>query len=777
MSSPKPPRISLPGGRFFDGDALLVAADNATPHARNTAVHLLNLYKAMTIRQGFLHKLTEEQLWRCTIIKTTEDWAKVSGRFMADVDLYRLLAIDTESLAPTSGHRHTRHAVPAPNRRLYAIASTVSGFTVLFDLEELNGGLPIGHKDLFASIPPPFRRWAADPEVFLLGSGILADLQSTSARVTSIVDTRRLWDHFLDSADAPEMEGGKLIKIHGTGNCNGQQVQALWAKGFPFKPMEESRFVSLFGRHYYTDANGNKRWPWFRRPSVLYRWLKSSDGHLKPESVFYLFHDSTCPVSFLLRLVLERIMQVGLDTAIPPDMPTSRLFSTVLKDFAFTKGGEETPDHAAAADGEDDDVIPLPPPHRQQVDFAYESEDVEEDEDAPPPAPGAPRWSDVDKANIPYAADPSFGRRCTACGSSSHSFYYGNLTACPDFLAPNREVRLRCLYELCRSPRGSHDTKVCPGLHHLCSACGCRGHYEEDGCAAWDTPQWENNRRFWEDAADLGHYTSFRHSNWALGFFGHEPFTPYPFPVRRYLDLARMPVLEARAMLRAFARGHWPRDAPMPRPIAFGPASTVPSPAKRVCRRRGEAPTHWERAQGWSRPAPPSLLHLNVAPPPGYLSETTAPPSPAPQPRKAPTHLLERVRIVRNRERRLSLPPASPPEPPVLPSAHSGPGRLQTSRARLERPAGSPTPPPRAEPSPSPPPSPEPGPSAESATSPLNPYRRRRVPPPPVDPEDVADVVLPPPQEPTHSGMPPEYPSSSDDDEALELFLRPRDYL
>ncbi len=156
MSDSKTPRISLPGGRFFDGDALLAAAESATPHARNTAVHLLNLYKAMTIRQGFLHKLTEEQIWRCTIIKNSEDWAGVSGRFMADVDLYKVFSLDTESLAPTSGPRHTRHAIPAPNRRLYLIASTVSGFTVLFDLEELNGGLPVGNKDLLSLVPPPF---------------------------------------------------------------------------------------------------------------------------------------------------------------------------------------------------------------------------------------------------------------------------------------------------------------------------------------------------------------------------------------------------------------------------------------------------------------------------------------------------------------------------------------------------------------------------------------------------------------------------------------------
>ena len=328
----------------------------------------------------------------------------------------------------------------------------------------------------------------------------------------------------------------------------------------------------------------------------------------------------------------------------------------------------------------------------------------------------------------------------------------------------------------CRCPRGSHVTKVCPSLHHLCSACGCRGHYEEDGCSAWDAPQWENSRRFWEDAADLGHYTSFRHSQWSLGFFGHEPFTPYPFPVRRYQDLARMPVLSARAMLRDFARGRWPSDAPMPRPISFGPLPSVPSPAKRFCRRRDSDLTYWERAQGWRRPAPPSLLDLNVAPPPGYLTEPEAPlPSP-PRPRKTPTNFLERVRIVRERERRTSLPPTSPPPPPVLPSAHSGPGRLQTAAARTGadtagRPSG------EERPSSTPPPSPGPGPSTAPATPEV--FRRRRpgVPPPPVDPEDVADVVLPPPLEPQRNGMPPEYPSSSDDDEALELFLRPHDHL
>ncbi len=764
MSSSKPlrhPSVQAPGGPFLDEAALHDALADAPEAVKNTLVHLHNTYKALAILRPFHHKLTEEQIWRTCLIRSAADWSNIAGRFMRDVDLHAILSFDTESYRPTQGgRRRDRFATPAPTRLLYAIASTACGFTAVFDLESLNRGSPLGNSDAFSVLPAPFRRWMEDPAVLILGSNVEVDLQDPSLRATSLVDTRVLWRQFLAASPEPAQQRGKLIKLYGIGNRDGLQVQALWAKGFAYKPTPEETFVRLFGSHPYRDANGNGKWPWFRNPHIFYQWWRTAAGGIRQEHMFYLFHDSTTPISLVLRLVLERVLQVGAIAVFPEDKSTADVFRSFLQDFAVTKPAPVLSASAATEDVEEDIAV-LPPPSLPNIGLEYESEDPEQDSPAAAVSFPAPLWRQRDLSFMPYEANPSFGHHCTACGSSSHSFLWNNQEACPDYLAADRSSRLTCLYELCRSPRGDHNTKVCPVLHHICQTCWCRGHFESDRCSDWDLPQWANNRRFWEDAADHGLYTSARRTHWSLGYFAHRPYTPYPYPVDSYKQLADMPFPQARALIIDFSRGTWTPPPQTKRTAGY--AHLSPETAEALKRRRRvpggpAAPSSWA-----SRPQPQSLFAVAVPAPPGWACssamDTSSPKGPPP--RSLPS-FLDRVRAVRARDRALSDPPHTPPATAVTTECLSAP-------PRLGRPAPGAAPPPSSS-----------GPSSSAvapATAASGPTSERVAPDSTSQGTASTDRVPSPEPGPSrYHNVRPEYSSSDEDEEeALECFLRPWD--
>ncbi len=828
LSKPAPPLVTMPGGPVLDDAALARSLCDASQSTCNAVNHLRNLYKALSIQHSFVHRLTEEQLWRCSLIRSPNDWASFSERFISDVHLYGVLAYDSESYRPPQGHRRDRFSVPAPARPLYALATTASGFTVIMDLEALNGGFPLGNGDAFSVLPPPFKRWMEDPSIFILGSDISSDLPPPhSVRATSLVDTRHLWRQFkAHSPNHPDQED-KLIKVYGCGNRDGLQMQAAWAKGFPYKPMPEASFIRLFGSHPYKDGNGNARWPWFRTAHLFYQWWKNVDGSIRQEHVFYMFHDSSCPISLLLRLVLERVVQVGARAVFPPDKSVAAVFRDFLQDFAYSPSG---PPSTWDDEGDDDDIQVLPPPHRVNAECPGAQEDDEDDANASPPReepPPCPANHDV--SYMAYDPDPQFKRRCSACGSPSHTFMLNNRVACPLYVSEDKDSFLVCLYELCSKRRGDHNTIVCKQLHHTCQLCMCRGHYEEDDCAAWDPPQWRNNLRFWEEAADFGMYTSSRRTNWSLGFFAHRPYTPFPFPVDSYDSLIEMHPLRAQELLRSFAHGTWTPSSPVKRTAKYAYLSPEASSALKKARRRSPPQPDLEK------PSPPSLFSITVACPPTLappgLPESSSPLGPPP--RRFPS-FLDRVRAATGRLRTPSDPGHSPaPRPTPETSCHSAPGLLQSQRTRSSAPmrdsgaasSGGPSdtesslrrsppppsgPPRAATPSEDPYADPEPGPSGTQATghqadrgrssssssddsyaesessfttrssaSPLAAFKKGG----PVflgDPEELAKVRLPPPgikgpNDPPNG--PPEYPSSSEDDDALECFLRPCDHL
>ncbi len=122
----------------------------------------------------------------------------------------------------------------------------------------------------------------------------------------------------------------------------------------------------------------------------------------------------------------------------------------------------------------------------------------------------------------PRVEYPEWGQRCGFCASSKHTFAFGmESIACPyakERLRANGRTLCKttvCLYSRCKI-RHLHVTKVCPTLHHICRACGLRGHFSN--CQM--TSEWlQKALKDFEAYAHLGMYTSQRFDSPEWGFF------------------------------------------------------------------------------------------------------------------------------------------------------------------------------------------------------------------------------------------------------------------
>ena len=120
----------------------------------------------------------------------------------------------------------------------------------------------------------------------------------------------------------------------------------------------------------------------------------------------------------------------------------------------------------------------------------------------------------------------------------------------------------KCTYELCGGEL--HETATCEMLHHRCSVCHFRGHFEPVRLRATSS---DNNiidlspfcnggngelfsalRQAFERSADEGKYTRFREHLGGLGFYP-EPDFPLPgYCVKDYKKLNELPVFIAAAL-------------------------------------------------------------------------------------------------------------------------------------------------------------------------------------------------------------------------------------
>ena len=464
----------------------------------------------------------------------------------------------------------------------YGLFSTMRGTTVVFDFHKMNGGQPIYKSSPFDGIPPVFRQWLEDEEVVVLGADVAGDASVAGVRAAATLDTRLLYERlrqpgYLDFSDP-------IINVYGMGNRAGLGAQAYFAKGVDYKPQLESTYVRFYGAHRYTHQ-GAPKWPWWRKPVLLYQWNRGAQGRVEDQHHWYWYHDATTPVALVHRVLLTVIMRNPWCT-VYEDRSLVQRIQDLLSPFVRNRGGvcPRPPPRAKLALPVDDglsssasspgppppvEVCPVPPDWRPMSPDRMEAITVKSDSSSSLEVVqerlGQPTtvWGPTQEFKSAWETEFRRGNRCAYCASTRHIMKDSrNKITCPRYIAGES---YSCKYKYCED-KEPHCTAMCVSLQSTCSSCWVKGHSEAQRCEDWDEAEWQQRRDAWEAAADRGVNSSKRRENWSHGFYTHRRFTPWPFPFESYTHLITVPVLKVLTILRDWAHGIAPLPPHRPRP-------------------------------------------------------------------------------------------------------------------------------------------------------------------------------------------------------------------
>ena len=319
MEQGKVPVYSLRGTRDLGSPTAQAARHKLTPDSRTVFDFFVDVVRRLEIHL-FERTLRREQLSFCTVVTNIVQWDEVADRFQDEVDLYRFITFDVEKFLPHPDSRkkprsHLRRV--DQERVLYAHFATLTGRTVIFDLEEMYGG-PVPEDDPLEPLPLEFKSWIASETILVAGAAVRDDVLEVNWRGAKLVNTIEVF--------RSNMAGPKPLVNIGSTNKPGLGTQSFYAKSFNYKPMARKEFEELYGPHQYRTEEGQTRWPRSRNKFFLYQWPKV-EGKLIQECVFYMWHDATVPVALVARLVVDRCLRGGADFT---DMTTSTVVETTL---------------------------------------------------------------------------------------------------------------------------------------------------------------------------------------------------------------------------------------------------------------------------------------------------------------------------------------------------------------------------------------------------------------------------------------------------------------
>ncbi len=577
------PIYSQKGERKLDSPAVQSARRNLSPDVREVFDFFVDILSRSEIR-SFEHELTSAQKAECTLVTDMIDWDLVSDDFENEVNTYKFLTFDLEKFMPSPTTGRIPKIQKGPHERtrvMYAHFATITGKTVIFDLEAL-GGEPVPHNDPLESLPPEFRSWIASQEILVVGSSVRDDVLDANWQGNKLVNTIEVFQ----KAMAPQGNDPPLVDI-GSRSKPGLGAQSFYAKSFNFKPMKRAEFEKLYGEHQYVDQNGYKRWPRCRNKFFLYKWPKQ-EGRLIKECIYYMYHDATTPVALVARLFVDRCIAGNDDENDVSIVSATR--NTLDARYGHVEAADtlqvsapddledwdDWEDSSISVTGSNNTILLSSSSSNKTIEISSSSQD---DEGAQPkrarreereegevsgdesptssvtssaekilrsgkPKPGSYFGffgADQDRQN-PYQLDPAFGRRCTYCGIGGHSYKTKEgAILCEKYLGDDPNAQ-KCAYSQCGDPT-KHRTEACPTLHHRCGICHHRGHYEADGCWNWSEEGWEAARDAFEEVADRGCLTTRRRHDERWGFFCHIWREPFPY-FAKYVHLLRMPVRE-----------------------------------------------------------------------------------------------------------------------------------------------------------------------------------------------------------------------------------------
>ncbi len=557
----KPPRFQYYGDRDYSSPAAKKARLQLDPNTRSFYNIFWDAYQNLRIQPPFRTTLTQEQQTLCTVVTNLSEWDTIAHEFQLEVETYQFLSFDIEELDVISAFDPgpSCHKTPATVRRkvVYALFSTLLGKTVIFDLEEMFGG-PVPVANPLEPVPPEFTSWIRSREIIIAGSAIHKDLATLGLEGRSLCDTGRVFEGAMMSPNG----NPPLIELS-TNTRTGLGIQAFYSKGIDYKPMGQKDFIINYGAHRYYDEKGNRRWPAWRDPRVMYKWVKR-EGKLRDFHLFYMLHDSTTPAALMAKLFLDFCHKGGkvscktiaeyLHESLGP-MLGSTMPEEVLELAAPELESELNATINISTDSSEKQVSPekerVQPPllifpptqkaHQEVQPVNKEEGEVSDEEVQVLPVEqdkvvrtGKPRagtifayWDWSNERSNPYVTRPHFARLCVYCGVGKHSYKSKTGDILCDKALEDTEGE-KCTYIRCPN-KFTHRTPVCPALHQKCSLCGHRGHSEGDGCPNWTRGEWRSALDDFESVADEGVYTKSRRRDERWGFWAHKWGDPYPY--------------------------------------------------------------------------------------------------------------------------------------------------------------------------------------------------------------------------------------------------------
>ncbi len=549
------PLFEYKGDRSLSSPAAHAARLRLDSHTVQFYDFFYEVYQRGRIIPTFRQSLSQEQSQYLIFVKTLSDWTDSDDAvtFQQEVDLYKFLTFDLEQIKPD---REATERVPLFKRRridqdrhVYAVFGTITGRVVIFDLEECYNG-PVDKDDPLATVPPEFRAWIKSPEVIIAGSGVDKDLEEAGLEAHKVLNMQDVFARHLVARD----DSGPLIDM-GNNRRSGLGIQAYYAKDMDYKPMTARRYTESYGGHRYRDDGGRLKWPAWRHHDHLYRWYKDRQGNLRDESLFYMWHDGSCPASVVSKIFLDtcqrhpvvvREANVAefLDTMLGPDY--KRVGGLEILHIDAPELEQEFGEEPGPAGEPAPEVQPKMEPELEEGEV--QDEDVQVVDIQPPEKilrEGKPRegtvfayWDWRRERENPYVTVPGLARLCNYCARGKHSYKHkSGAIMCEAALEDDQETDI-CTYRRCDDKR-SHRIAACPMLHHRCAICHHRGHDEEARCWEWSDEEWKRARDDFEELADFGVLTTSRRRDERWGWWGHLRRTPFPYfaPYPALLDM------------------------------------------------------------------------------------------------------------------------------------------------------------------------------------------------------------------------------------------------
>ncbi len=340
------PVLSLKGERDLGSPAVQAVRRDLSPDVRKVFDFFVDVLRRSEIK-NFDHELTSVQKSECTLVTDMVDWDLVADDFEQEVHTYKFLTFDLEKYMPSPASVRIPKIKKSSTdvaRILYAHFATITGRTVIFDLEALNGE-PVSSEDPLEVLPADFRHWIASPDIVVAGSAVRDDVLDVNWQGNKLANTIEVFK----KAMAPRGNDPPLVDV-GSRSKPGLGTQSFYAKSFNFKPMRREEFEKLYGNHEYLDEHGNKRWPRFRNKFFLYKWPKHN-GRLLKECVYYMYHDATTPAALVARLFVDRCLA---GQAEEDDTPVAAAISNTLDvKYGFVEAADTL--QVSAPDGWDED--------------------------------------------------------------------------------------------------------------------------------------------------------------------------------------------------------------------------------------------------------------------------------------------------------------------------------------------------------------------------------------------------------------------------------------